>query len=225
MWRIQALMMYFILTTMLVGSNKICEKYRNGIYYKNENRNKGYTDKQTIQSHSNMYCEHFDKKPQRKIYHWGTCSKVTDKYLKLVGETEEDIKKFAEACLQRGFKWHVCINIMFFLEERCWDMHNATFLIELVQDFNLLMYIVRYTKMPVYYTAILRMKNFQPLNCIYDILHDWFIRDIIFVRFYYSWFKNKTNATGCDCIKVKDLYFRKNSDEDEVKLLESECLK
>ncbi|XP_075237182.1 uncharacterized protein LOC142333665 [Lycorma delicatula] len=224
MWRIQVLLMYFILTTMLVGSNNVCKKYRNGIHKENENRNYGYTDKQTIQSYSNMYCEKFGKKPERRIYNIATCSLSTDKYLKLVGDTEDDINMFAESCVRKGFKWHDCINVMLFLEKRCWDMHNATILIDLVTDLSMLWYIVIHTNMSVHYAAILRLRNFQPHYCINDILVNSTIRDTIFDQFYYSWFKNQPNAKGCNCNKVINLYNSADSSEERVKLLESECL-
>ncbi|XP_075237250.1 uncharacterized protein LOC142333703 isoform X3 [Lycorma delicatula] len=93
MWRIQVLLMYFILTTMLVGSNNVCKKYRNGIHKENEFRNEGYTNAKTIQSLRNMYCKKFDQNTQGKTYNGETCPKLTDKYLRLVGETEDDINK------------------------------------------------------------------------------------------------------------------------------------
>ncbi|XP_075237635.1 uncharacterized protein LOC142333910 [Lycorma delicatula] len=223
MWRIQVLLMYFILTTMLVGSNNVCKKYRDGIHKENENRNYGYTDKQTIQSYSNMYCKKFDEKPQHRLYHFGTCSKLTDKYLRLVGETEDDINMFALTCNQRGMKWYNCINIMLELEKRCWDMYNAAFLITLVEH-DKLMYIVEYTDMHVYYTTLLWMKNFQPLQCMENIVHNTSTRETVFVQFYYKWFKNQPNAKGCNCNKVINLYNSTKSSEERVKLLERQCL-
>ncbi|XP_075237249.1 uncharacterized protein LOC142333703 isoform X2 [Lycorma delicatula] len=216
--------MYFILTTMLVGSNNVCKKYRNGIHKENEFRNEGYTNAKTIQSLRNMYCKKFDQNTQGKTYNGETCPKLTDKYLRLVGETEDDINKFAESCVHRGFKWYDCINRMLSLETRCWDMHNATFLIYLVDDDQMFMYIAIDTNMHVYYTTLLWLKNFQPIKCMGDVVHNTPTRETVFVQFYYNWFKNQLNPKGCNCDKVVTLYNSKKSYEARVKVLKHDCL-
>ncbi|XP_075237598.1 uncharacterized protein LOC142333890 [Lycorma delicatula] len=222
MWRIQDLLMYFILTTTLVGSNKVCKKYRYGILIANENRSKGYTVDIIIKSLGETYCNKFGRKSKS----WGfvSCSHFTDKYLRLVGENDPDIKKFAESCLERGFKWDDCINVMLSLEKSCWDMHNAIFLIQLVKDAKMLSYIESYPVLNVQYTQILRMKHFQPQNCMEAILKNDVIRYTIFDEFYYKWFKDQPDARGCECNEVIHIYNSTKSSEERVKLLERQCL-
>ncbi|XP_075237151.1 uncharacterized protein LOC142333654 [Lycorma delicatula] len=223
MWRKQDLLMYFILTTMFVGSNGDCTEYINGIRKYNLYRESGYTDDQTIQSLVEMYCNKLGKN-SRYGFHSTKCLYLTDKYFRLVGENEYNIKKFSDKCMERGFKQVECIKVMLSLERRCWDMRNATFLIQLVKDIKMLLYIESYPVLNVQYTQILWMKNFQPQNCMEAILKNDVIRDTIFDEFYYSWFENQKDAKGCECNEVIRIYNSTKSSEERVKLLERQCL-
>ncbi|XP_075237400.1 uncharacterized protein LOC142333772 [Lycorma delicatula] len=214
----------FIITVMFVGilSKSLCIKFRNGIQ-QTDKRNNGYKDNNLIKSYSNMFCGKFGCKPQRNPFLSVTCSKSMDKYLKLVGESEGDIIMYADMCRQILHSWKVCFDVIDLLQKRCWDMHNATLLLKLIQNVDLLLKFVKNKDIFVYYTEVLMMNNFQPNKCIDEIIKNKQTRDEIFFHFYYYWYIDNPGAKGCDCTKVIEIYNSVRQDRKNEEMLSINC--
>ncbi|XP_075236255.1 uncharacterized protein LOC142333183 isoform X2 [Lycorma delicatula] len=186
---------------------KMCVQYRNGKKTRKW-RSQGYTEEEDIQIYSYKFCSMYNRKPIEIFccHFFTSCAKRAAEYLKIVGENKEDIKSYAAECKKTNLNWNECLDIMFDLATKCWDMANATYLLQLINDKKLIMSLPKLI-IEVSYTKVLYLKNFEPKLCIEDIMGSLTVR-YAFENNYYKWFQSNPTAKGCDCKKVITLYYK-----------------
>ncbi|XP_075236293.1 uncharacterized protein LOC142333202 [Lycorma delicatula] len=185
---------------------EICMQYRNGKKTRKW-RSKGYLDDQDIETHSYKFCDKYGKKPIHIFCFrfFASCARRAAEYLQNVGENKQDIESYAAVCKKTNLKWNECLDIMFDLATKCWDMANATYLLQLINDKKLIMSLPKLI-IEVSYTKVLYLKNFEPKLCMKEIMDSLTVR-FAFEHYYYKWFQSNPTAKGCDCKKVITLYY------------------
>ncbi|XP_075236286.1 uncharacterized protein LOC142333199 [Lycorma delicatula] len=201
-----------------------CDKCKDKSYNR-DIRASGHTNKKEYFSLSDLFCEYFKKKRHViKHYFFLTCAYRMDKYFKKVGETEEDVIKYVNMCLQKKYTWYQCVNIISYLEEECWDMHITSHLMEIINDKEFVYELALHKTIATSYLVILEMKNFQPLLCKNEILTNSFIREEVFRDYYEQWYMKNPSAKGCTCKTVIDIYQRLSSPKEQNRTFTIECM-